>query len=134
MCTYVVIFLIICSRPNHYFLKKLFYTPKKLFVCLPFLDALSLQTRNEIKSFLSKHNDDKAILYIINTLSKIGGNFHLKNQQPLRMNSRVVNKPSCSFCLTCRLTRPGIFKNYFWVTMATFIVQILFYFQPLIGV
>ena len=33
---------------------------KKIFIRLPFLDALSLQIRNELKSFPRKHTDDKA--------------------------------------------------------------------------
>ena len=47
-------------------------TPKKILIRLPFLGALSVQIRNELKCFLHKHTDDKASVYIVNALSKIG--------------------------------------------------------------
>ena len=49
--TYYVNFLIGSSQLNHYFQRKK-STPKKIFIRLPFSDALSLQTRYELKSFL----------------------------------------------------------------------------------
>ena len=58
-------------------------TQKKILIRLPFLSALSLQIRNELKSFLHKHTDDKASLYIVDALSKIGENFRFKDKQPL---------------------------------------------------
>ena len=39
--------------------KKKDSTPKKIFICLPFLGVSSLQIRNELKAFLRKHTDDK---------------------------------------------------------------------------
>ena len=56
-------------------------TQKKILILLPFLGALSVQIRNELKSFLLKHTDDKASLYIVDALSKIGENFRFKDKQ-----------------------------------------------------
>ena len=44
--------------------KKKDSTQKKILICLLFLSALSVQIRNELKSFLHKHTDDKASLNI----------------------------------------------------------------------
>ena len=63
---------------------------------MPFLGALSVQIRNELKSFLHKYTDDKASLYIVDALSKIGENFRFKNKQPLLMKSGIVYKLTCS--------------------------------------
>ena len=60
--------------------KKKDFTTKKIFIRLPFLGALSLQIRNELKSFLCKHTVDKASVYIIDTLSKIGENFRFQDK------------------------------------------------------
>ena len=71
-------------------------TQKKNLIRLPFLDALSVQIRNELKSFLHKHTDDKASLYIVDALSKIGKNFRFKDKQPFLMKSGIVYKLTCS--------------------------------------
>ena len=71
-------------------------TPKKILIRLPFLDASSVQIRNELKSFLHKHTDDRASVYIVDALSKIGENFRLKDKQPLLMKSGIVYKLTCS--------------------------------------
>ena len=55
-----------------------------------------MKVRNELKSFLHKHTVDKASLYIVDALSKIGENFHFKNKQPLLMKSGIVYKLTCS--------------------------------------
>ena len=54
-------------------------TPKKILIHLLFLGALSIQFRNELKSFLHKHMDDKASVYIVDAFSKIGENFRFKD-------------------------------------------------------
>ena len=76
-------------------------TPKKVFICLlcfiiANLGALSLQICNELKAFLCKHTDDKASVYIIGTLSKIGENFCFKDWQPLLVKSGIVYMLKCS--------------------------------------
>ena len=55
-----------------------------------------MKIRNELKPFLHKHTDDKASLYIVDALSKIGENFHFKDKQPLLMKSGIVYKLTCS--------------------------------------
>ena len=62
---------------------------------MPFLGALSVQICNDLKSFLYKHTDDKASLYIVDALSKIGENFRFKDKQPLLMKSGIVYKLTC---------------------------------------
>ena len=42
------------------FSKKKYSTPKKIFICLPFLGALLLQIRNELKAFFRKPTNVKA--------------------------------------------------------------------------
>ena len=76
--------------------KKKDSTQKKIFIRLAFLGALSVQIRNELKSFLHKHTDDKVSLYIVDALSKIGENFRFKDKQPLLMKSGIVYKLTCS--------------------------------------
>ena len=71
-------------------------TQKKILIRLPFLGALSGQVCNELKSFLHKHTDDKASLYIVDALLKIGENFRYKDKQPLLMKSGIVYKLTCS--------------------------------------
>ena len=71
-------------------------TQKKILIRLSFLGALSVQIRNELKSFLHKHTDDKASLYIVVALSKIGESFRFKDKQPLLMKSGIVHKLTCS--------------------------------------
>ena len=70
--------------------KKKDSTQKKILIRLPFFGALSVQIRNELKSFFHKHTDDKASLYIVDALSKIGENFRFKDKQPLLMKSGIV--------------------------------------------
>ena len=60
------------------------------------MSALSVQIRHELKSFLQKHTDDKASVYIVDALLKIGENFRCKNKQPLLMKSGIVYKLTCS--------------------------------------
>ena len=67
-------------------------TQKKILIRLPFLGALSVQNRNEMKSFLHKHTDDKVSVYIVDALSKIGENFRFKYKQPLLIKSGIVYK------------------------------------------
>ena len=45
--------------------KKHFHSKKDYIIRLPLLDALSLQFCNELKSFLGKHANDKASVYIL---------------------------------------------------------------------
>ena len=71
-------------------------TPKKILICLPFLGALSVQICNELKSFFHIHTDDKASVYIVDALSKIGENFRFKDKQSLLMKSGMVYKLTCS--------------------------------------
>ena len=59
---------------------------------MPFLGALSVQIRYELKSFLHKHADDKASVYVVDALLKIGENFRFKDKQPLLMKSGIVSK------------------------------------------
>ena len=40
--------------------------------------------------------DDKASVYIIDALSKIGENFHFKDKQPLLMKLGIIYKFTCS--------------------------------------
>ena len=61
-----------------------------------FLGVLSVQIRNELKSFLHKHTDDKVSLYIVDALLEIGENFRFKDKQPLLMKSGIVYKLTCS--------------------------------------
>ena len=84
-------FSIVNSKLNHYFQKKN-PTPKKVFIRKLFLGDLSVQIHDEPKSFLFKHPDDKASVYIVNALSKIEENFCFKDKQPLLMKSRIVYK------------------------------------------
>ena len=49
---------------NHYFQGKN-PTPKKILIRLPFLGALSVRIRSELKYFLHKLTDDKASVYIV---------------------------------------------------------------------
>ena len=56
---------------------------------MPFLGPLSVQIRNELKSFLHKHTDDEASLYIVDALPKIGENFRFKDKQPLLIKSGI---------------------------------------------
>ena len=72
-------------------------TPKKILIRLPFLGVLSVQICNELKSFLHKHTDDKASVYIVDALSEIGENFRFTDKQPLRMKLGIVYKLSCSY-------------------------------------
>ena len=72
-------------------------TPKKILIRLSFLGALSVQIRNELKSFFDKLTDGKASVYIVNALSKIGENFRFKDKQPLLMKSGIVYKLTCSY-------------------------------------
>ena len=62
---------------------------------MPFLVALSVQIRNELKFFLHKHTDDKASLNIVHALSKTGENFRFKDKQPLLIKSGIVHKLTC---------------------------------------
>ena len=62
-----------------------------------------MKIRNELKSFLHKHTNDQAALYIVDALSKIGENFRFKDKQPLLMKSGIVYKLTCS----CRSTYIG---------------------------
>ena len=75
-------------------------TQKKILIRLSFLGALSVQIRNELKSFLHKHTNDKASLYIVDALSKIGENFRFKDKQTLLMKSGIVYKLTGSCCST----------------------------------
>ena len=70
-------------------LKKKDFTPKKIFIRFPFLGAISVQIRNELKFFLYKYTDDKASVYIIDALSRILENFRFKDKQPLLMKSGI---------------------------------------------
>ena len=95
-CRLYVNLLIVNSQLNHYVRRKKSPLKKKILICLTFLAALSVQIRNELKSFLHKHTDDKASLYIVDALSKIGENFRFKDKQPLLMKSGIVYKLTCS--------------------------------------
>ena len=64
---------------------------------MPFLGALSVQIRNELKSFLHKHTDEKVSVYIVDTLSKTGEIFRFKDKQPFLMKSEIVHKLTCSY-------------------------------------
>ena len=55
-----------------------------------------MKIRNELKSFLHKHTDDKASLYIVDALSKTKENFRLQDKQPLLMKSGIAYKLTCS--------------------------------------
>ena len=96
MTNVYVNFLVVNSQLNHYVQRKKDPTQKKILIRLPFLGALSVQIRNELKFFLHKHTDDKASLYINDALSKIGENFRFKDKQPLLMKSGIVYKLTCS--------------------------------------
>ena len=63
---------------------------------MPFLGALSILIQNGLKFFLHKHMNDKALVYIADALSKIGENFHFKDEQPLLMKLGIVYKLTCS--------------------------------------
>ena len=76
--------------------KKQDSTQKKILIRLSFLGALSVQIRNELKSFLHKLTDDKVSLYIVDALSKIGENFRFKDKQQLLMKAGIVYKLTCS--------------------------------------
>ena len=65
-------FLIVSSQLNAITFIEKVSNPKKIFIRLPFLGALSLQIRNEMKSFLRKHTNDKALVYVVDILSKVG--------------------------------------------------------------
>ena len=73
---------------------------KKIYICIAALKLslkiLSMKIRNELKSFLHKHTYDKASLYIVDALSKIGENFRFKDKQPLLMKLGKVYKLTCS--------------------------------------
>ena len=73
---------------------------KRILIRLPFLGAVSEQVRNELNSFLRKRTDGRVKLSVIDTTSKIGNNFHLKDRQPLVRRSGVVYKVRCS-CNMC---------------------------------
>ena len=65
---------------------------KKIFICLPFLLFLSLQTCNNLKIFLHKHTDDKDSVYTVDAPSKIGEYLRIKDEQPLLLKSGIVYK------------------------------------------
>ena len=89
-------FLIVNLQLNHYVQRKKIPLKKRFSFVYRFLGALSVQIRNELKSFIHKHTDDKASLYIVDALSKIGENFLFKDKQPLLMKSGIVYKLTCS--------------------------------------
>ena len=76
--------------------KKKIIPLQKRFSFVAVFGCLIRTKLNELKSFLHKHTDDKASVYIVAALSKIGDNFHFKDKQPLLMKSGIVSKLTCS--------------------------------------
>ena len=70
---------------------------KPLVLVLPYLGSISLQTRTKLKKSLKNINCCK-LQIVFKNKTRLGNNFHFKDQIPKDLTSGVVYKFQCGLC------------------------------------
>ena len=71
---------------------------KPLVLVLPYLGSISLQTRNKLKKSLKNILNCCKLQIVFKNKTRLGKNFHLKDQIPKDLTSGVVYKFQCGLC------------------------------------
>ena len=71
---------------------------KKLVLVLPYLGSISLQTRTKLKKSLKNILNYCKLQIVFKNKTRLGNNFHFKDQIPKDLTSGVVYKFQCGLC------------------------------------
>ena len=71
---------------------------KPLVLVLPYLGSISLQTRTKLKKSLKNILNCCKLQIVFKDKTRLGNNFHFKDQIPKDLTSGVVYKCQCGFC------------------------------------
>ena len=71
---------------------------KALVLVLPYLGSTSLQTRTKLKKSLKHILNCYKLQIVVKNKTRLGNNFHFKDQIPKDLTSGVVYKFQCGLC------------------------------------
>ena len=71
---------------------------KPLVLVLPYLGSLSLQTRTKLKKSLKNILNCCKLQIVLKNKTRLGNNFHFKDQIPKDLTSGVLYKFQCGLC------------------------------------
>ena len=71
---------------------------KSLVLVLPYLGSISLQTRTKLKKSLKNILNCCKLQIVFKNKTRLGNNFHFKDQIPKDLTSGVVYKFQCGLC------------------------------------
>ena len=71
---------------------------KPLVLVLPYLGSISLQTRTKLKKSLKNILNCCKLQIVFKNKTRLGNNFHFKDQIPKDLTSGVVYKFQCGLC------------------------------------
>ena len=71
---------------------------KPLVLVLPYLGSISLQTRTKLKKSLKNILNCCKLQIVFQNKTRLGNNFHFKDQIPKDLTSGVVLEFQCGFC------------------------------------
>ena len=71
---------------------------KPLFLVLPYLGSISLQTKTKVEEVVEKHSYLCKLQIAFKNKTRLGNNFHFKNQIPKDLTSGVAYKFQCGLC------------------------------------
>ena len=83
-------------------------------VVLPYLGKLSLEIRNRLKKYVTKHISDVKLLVIFRSNRRLKSLFRFKDTLPQALQSFIIYKFSCAACNSCYVGKTDRHSHIRW--------------------